>query len=154
VSAEAKALSDLLKRERHGALATLSASRDGWPFASIAPFALTADGEPVLLLSDLAEHTRNLRVDARASLLVQDSASADDPLAGGRVTLLGVVELVERGDLVTARTRYVERHPQAVEYLSLADFRLYVLRVRQARFIGGFGDMGWIEGEALRASFR
>src|SRR5437879_12351747 len=62
-----RGLRALLAAERHAVLATLSASRDGWPFASVAPYALSADGEPLLLLSDLAEHTRNVRADPRAS---------------------------------------------------------------------------------------
>ena len=84
----------LLDSERNGVLATLSARRDGWPFASVAAYALTDAGEPLLLLSDLAEHTRNLRADPRASLLVQDQTSLADPQAGARVTLLGTVEAV------------------------------------------------------------
>jgi heme iron utilization protein len=146
-------LKEFLSAERQAVLATLSASRRGWPFASLAPFALTEQGEPLLLLSDLAEHTRNLRADARASLLVQDHTSLEDPQAGARVTLLGVVEPVETGVLDSMRARYVERHPGAREYFAMGDFHLYVLRISQARFIGGFGDMGWIDGDAVRALF-
>ena len=72
-------LRELLDREHNGVLATLSARRQGWPFASIAPYALTTAGEPLLLFSDLAEHTRNVRADPRSSLLVQDSSALDDP---------------------------------------------------------------------------
>jgi putative heme iron utilization protein len=104
------------------------------------------------LLSDLAEHTRNLRVDPRASLLVQDGASLGDPQAGRRVTILGQVEPVPDSELETARHTYLARHAQAAEYLTLGDFRLYVLRVRAARFIGGFGDMGWLDAATLRGA--
>jgi putative heme iron utilization protein len=105
----------------------------------------------LLLLSDLAEHTRNVRADPRASLFVQDGSSLDDPQAGARVTILGQVEPVASEiELAAARERYVARHPQAADYLMLGDFRLYVLRVREARFIGGFGDMGWMDAEILR----
>ncbi len=145
-------LHELLANERHAVLATLSASRDGWPFASVAPFALSDAGEPVLLLSDLAEHTRNVRADPRASLMVQDGASLNDPQAGCRVTILGQLEPVAEAELSSAREAYVARHPPAVEYLAMADFRLYVLRVREARFIGGFGDMGWIDAATLRSA--
>jgi putative heme iron utilization protein len=131
----------LLEAERHAALATLSASHNGWPFASVVAYALNANGEPLLLLSDLAEHTRNLRVDARASLLVQDSKAREDPQAGARVTLLGAMYQATEAD---AQTRYVERHPSAGEYLALGDFHLWVLRVSDARFIGGFGTMRWV----------
>src|SRR5438477_6702781 len=145
-----RGLRALLQAERHAVLATVSASRDGWPFASLAPFALSEAGEPLLLLSDLAEHTRNLRIDPRASLLVQDGASLADPQAGARVTILGVIEPVSDGEAESARQRYLCRHPQAAEYLTLGDFRLYVLRVQEARFVGGFGTMGWIDAATLR----
>ena len=143
-------LRELLANERHAVLATLSATRAGWPFASVAPYALSDAGEPLLLLSDLAEHTRNLRADPRASLLVQDGASLDDPQAGCRVTILGQVETVAETEVSTARQVYVARHPHAAEYVEMGDFRLYVLRVTEARFIGGFGDMGWIDAATLR----
>ena len=145
-------LRELLERERHGILATLSARRAGWPFASIAPYALTAEAEPLLLFSDLAEHTRNLRGDPRASLLVHDSASLDDPQTGSRVTLLGTVELLPGDEVLAARKRYLGRHPEAADHLAMADFRLYVLRVVEARFISGFGDMGWLTAERLSAA--
>jgi heme iron utilization protein len=142
----------LLGSERNGVLATLSASRDGWPFASVAAYALTDAGDPLLLLSDLAEHTRNLRADPRASLLVQDQTSLADPQAGARVTLLGTVESVAPEARAITQAAFVVRHPQAADYLTMADFNLYVLRVREARFIGGFGDMGWLAGELLRTA--
>jgi heme iron utilization protein len=137
-------LRELLFAERQGVLATLSARRDGWPFASVAPYALTDDAEPLLLFSDLAEHTRNVRADPRASLLVQDSAALHDPQAGSRLTLLGRVEPFNGGDAAAGQARYLERHPQSADYFALSDFRLYVLRIQEARFISGFGDMGWM----------
>src|SRR5260221_336470 len=103
-------LRELRETERPGVQATGAASREGWPFASVAPFALSDRGEPLLLLSDLAEHTRNIRADPRASLMVQDGASLNDPQAGGRVTILGQVEPVLDADLRNARAAYVARH--------------------------------------------
>src|SRR5882762_8671690 len=93
----------LLEQESNGVLATLSARRDGWPFASVAPYAVTEAGEPVLLLSRLAEHTRNLQADSRASLLVQDHDSLSDPQAGARITILGHVEAVVEPELQSAQ---------------------------------------------------
>ena len=131
-------------------LATLSVRRDGWPFASIAQYALTTDGDLIFLLSGLAEHTRNLTADARASFIVQ-AHDAADPLAAERVTLLGRAERVATDDPTwpDIRERYLARHPQAAEYLQLADFAFYVLRLSEARFVAGFGDMGWISGDQL-----
>jgi putative heme iron utilization protein len=136
----------LLAGQRHGVLATLSARHAGWPFASVTPYALSAHGEPILLLSALAEHTRNITADPRASLFVQQEDAAD-PQAAGRVTVLGRVEPVDDADL---RQRYVERHPQAASYFAMADFGLFLLRPDTARFVGGFGDMGWLDAAALR----
>jgi putative heme iron utilization protein len=145
-----QSLRELLDAERHGVLATLSARRDGWPFASVTPYALSERGEPLLLLSDLAEHTRNIRADPRVSLLVQDGTSLMDPQAGARVTLLGEMEAVAPEEVATAREHYLARHAQSADYFAMADFHLYVLRVAEARFIGGFGDMGWVGGDKLR----
>jgi putative heme iron utilization protein len=143
-------LRELLFAERQGVLATLSARRDGWPFASVAPYALTDQAEPLLLFSDLAEHTRNVRADPRASLLVQDSAALHDPQAGSRLTLLGTVEPLRPDATPAAQARYLERHPQSAGYFAMAEFRLYVLRIQEARFISGFGDMGWINAERFQ----
>jgi putative heme iron utilization protein len=141
----------LLAQERIGVLATLSVRASGWPFASLVAYALTAHGEPLLLLSDLAEHTRNLQVDRRGSLLVHDTSvtGPEDSLAAARITLLGTVEPIATDTRTDARTRYLERHPGASDYMALADFRLYVLRVTEARPIGGFGAMAWLSGDAL-----
>jgi heme oxygenase (biliverdin-IX-beta and delta-forming) len=143
----AATLRELLRSERYGTLATISARRGGWPFASLTAYALTALGEPLLLLSELAEHTRNLRNDPRVSLLVYDSSTLDDPQAGARVTLLGTAELQDDAE---ARRAYVARHPRSEEYLQLADFHVWRLSVTEARYVNGFGDMGWLTGEALR----
>ena len=142
----------LLETERQAVLATVSARHAGWPFASAVPYATTQQGEPLLLLSELAEHTRNLRGDPRASLLIQDSSAAEDPQAGARVTLLGTAAVLDEVARADAQARYVARHPRAADYLALGDFRLWVLRVSEARFVNGFGDMGWLEGDRLRAA--
>ena len=128
-------------------LGTLAVRRGGWPFTSIAPYALSGRGEPILLLSDLAEHTRNLQADSRASLFVQDSVSREDPQAGARLTLLGHARPAD--DPPAARERYLAAHPRAVDLLAMADFRFYVLQPSEVRYIGGFGDMGWLPGDLL-----
>ena len=76
-------------KERHGVLSTAHAELLGWPFGSLVPYALTPASDPVLLLSDIAEHTHNLAKDSRASLLVADPAAAERPQAGARVTVVG-----------------------------------------------------------------
>ena len=149
MTAPPPSLRQLLEAERNGVLATLSARRGGWPFASVAPYATTSTGEPLLLLSELAEHTRNLHADPRASLLIQDSNAGEDPQTGARITLLGSADIVDEADHQRARQWYMARHPQASQYFELKDFHLWVLRLTEARFVNGFGDMGWLQGERL-----
>ena len=147
----ASAARKLLRGESQGALATLSVHRPGWPFGSIAPYALSARGEPILLMSGLAQHTKNALADPRASLLVQAGAglaAGADAQAHGRVTLLGRISPIE-ADLPDARARYLARHPHAARTAGGHDFRLYSLSIEEARFIGGFGKICWIDGARL-----
>jgi putative heme iron utilization protein len=142
----------LLRAERQGALATLSLHKEGWPFVSVAPYAVSARGEPLLLLSALAQHTKNALADSRSSLLVQESAGlapGADAQAHGRVTLLGRIAAVTAADEDDARARYLARHPQATQTASGHDFRWYTLSIEEARFIGGFGEICWVPGPSM-----
>lgn len=131
-------------------LSTLSRKLAGWPFGSLAPFALAANGEPLLCLSGLAEHTQNLLADPRASLFVQDSAALDNPQAGARATLAGWAEAVDESEVEDARQRYLVRFPDSARLFQLGDFKLFRLKIERVRFIGGFGEMYWIGGDEVR----
>jgi len=126
--------------------ATLATSRQGWPYASLVLVALDHDATPLLLLSDLAEHTKNLQDEARASLLFDGTAGRDDPLTGPRVTVLGEMSTSQDPRLMA---RFVARHPSAETYAGFADFRLYRLAVARGHFVAGFGRINGIEGPAL-----
>ena len=128
----------LAKSGKFGALGTI-ARDSGHPFATLVAYALVGSA-PVFLLSELAEHTQNLRIDGRASLLVAE-AGADEPLAAGRVTLVGSCAEAPRDEVEAA---YLAVHPQAVAYLALKDFRFWRLAVDSVRHVGGFGKMGWV----------
>jgi len=140
----------LVRSERSGVLSTLSASHEGWPFGSVVPYAIGRDGSFVLVLSDLAEHTRNARADARASLFVQESAMANKPQSGARIAVLGRVARLDGDAEVDARAFYEARHPEGGAYLDKLDFHVYVLSPEHVRLIAGFGHMGWLEGSVLR----
>lgn len=127
----------LLEMANHGALGTLA---EGHPYTSLVAVA-AHEGQPLLLLSDLAEHTRNLRVDPRASLLVWEEGALD-PLATGRVTLLGRLEEDDSG-----REDFLARHPEAERYAGFKDFHWFRLQVESARYVGGFARMSWVSGE-------
>jgi putative heme iron utilization protein len=134
----------LLEAESVGLLSTISVHRAGFPYGSLTPFALTAAGAPLLLLSSLAAHTKNLLADPRACLFVGDRTAAEDPLAGARASLLGRAVRLGAGEVADARARYVARHPKAEAYFQLRDFALWRLDVEEARLISGFGSMRWL----------
>ncbi len=141
---------ELLAKQRVAVLATVSARHGGAPFTSLAPFGVSARGEPLLLLSALAQHTRNLDADPRASLFVHDAAAAaDDPRTAARLSVAGRVRRVTAAEEPDARSRYLARHPEARGLLQL-DFALYVLEVEEAQLVGGFASAGWIPGDQLR----
>ncbi|MEP7272339.1 MAG: pyridoxamine 5'-phosphate oxidase family protein [Acidobacteriota bacterium] len=140
----------LLLKERHGVLCTLSQTLDGWPFASLTPYAFAASGEPIILTSTIAEHTRNIYGDARVSLFILDSESLANPQAGARLTVMGLAEAVEDSAVEDARARYLARFPEAATFFQMHDFTLFKLSIERIRFIGGFGDIFWINpGELL-----
>jgi len=124
-----------LAEARSGALATLTA--DGAPFASLVLTATDEAGDLVMLLSRLAVHTQNLERDPRASLLVVASGGENgDPVAGGRVTVLGRADLTVS---TTARARFLAGHPEAERYASFADFAFWRLEIASAHLVAGFG---------------
>jgi hypothetical protein len=124
-----------MRRALKASLATLDRVT-GHPYASLVTIATDVDGTPLLLISKLALHTQNLMADARASLLIDGTDAAGDPLAGGRVTLIGHALPTMRP---TARERYLARQPHAAGYADFPDFAFYELVSDRAHFIGGFG---------------
>jgi len=137
---------DLLHSVDHGTLATLSVQLPGYPFATLLPFAPDEAHRPVFLISTLAEHTRNLVADPRASLMVSEPG-VSNVLTGARLTLVGdVLPFVPSEAHVE---RYLRYHPDAADYLALGDFAFYRLAPKRLRLIAGFGRMGWIEEEEL-----
>lgn len=125
----------VLRLAATGSLATLGAG--GGPFASLVTVAATPAGEPILLLSKLAVHTRNIDRDARASLLlVAPGGETGDPLAGARLTISGTVRPDPDSEL---RRRFLARHDEAAAYADFEDFSFYRLSVSTAHLVAGFG---------------
>lgn len=125
----------VLRLAATASLGTLDA--DGAPFVSLVTVATTPAGEPILLLSDLALHTRNLKRDPRASLLlVAPGGEGGDPLAGARLTLTGTLS---RDDDAALRRRFLARHEEAAGYAGFADFGFYRLAVTAGHLVAGFG---------------
>jgi hypothetical protein len=126
-----------------GTLATLSRRHPGHPFASVMPYALDGRGRPLFLISTMAMHTQNLEADRRASLLVMQEV-AGDPLAAGRVTLMGEAGRLPEGDVAAARAAYLERHANAVYWVDFEDFGFWRLELSDVYFVGGFAAMDWL----------
>ncbi|MGI9022146.1 MAG: HugZ family protein [Acidimicrobiales bacterium] len=136
----------LVAGQSRGALSTIALEPAGTPFGSVVTYGLDPSGRPAFFVSTLAEHTRNLDADARASMLVvEDTPAGADPLASGRVTLLGTVaEVAYPDERARARSAYLEANPAAF-YVDYGDFRCLRLEVTGVRYVGGFGRMSWVD---------
>jgi hypothetical protein len=142
-----QAAEGLVRRALKGALGTLERGT-GYPYASLVTVATEPGGGPILLISRLALHTRNLEADPRASLMIDGTAGDGDPLAGGRVTLVGRCAPTTSA---TAPRRFLARHPAAEVYAGFADFRFFGFEIERAHFVGGFGRIVDLDRAALVA---
>lgn len=127
----------LLRRSRQGALATLMAGT-GDPYCSLVNLASHPDGSPILLISRLALHTRNILGDARVSLMLDERAEGD-PLEGARIMLAGRAEEAGADQLEILRRRYLNAHPSAEAFVDFKDFSFFRIRPAGAHLVAGFG---------------
>src|SRR4051794_27640247 len=126
----------LVAAEARGALSTLTADPAGYPYGSVASYGLDDTGNPLFFVSLMAEHTQNALRDPRASLLVAEPVpDAADPLASGRVTLLGQLLPVHDDERSTARDRYLAANPAAAYYIDFGDFTFLRLDVESLRYV-------------------
>src|SRR2546423_15146347 len=126
----------LLNHQGMGVLSTHSVDVAGYPFGSIAPFVVNYEGEPTILISEIAQHTRNIKQNNKVSLTIFDQC-APDPQASSRLTWIGDAELIDPSD-TAIRLRYLGYFPAAASYFETHDFSFYRIRLQRARFIGGF----------------
>jgi putative heme iron utilization protein len=127
----------LLRRSRQGALATLMAG-SGDPYCSLVNVAAHADGSPILLISRLAVHTKNILADNRVSLMLDERAAAD-PLEGARIMLAGKAEEASGDDVAVLRRRYLSAHPSAEAFVDFKDFSLFGIKPAGLHLVAGFG---------------
>lgn len=133
-----------LRAHRHGLLSTHSRAVEGYPFGSVAPYVLDHDACPVLLISRLAEHTKNLEGDARTSLLINESGA--DVQAQARVTLLGRAERIDNPEAIEAR--YQRYFPATRGFRAQLDFEIWRIVPVTLRAIAGFAKVHWLSREA------
>ncbi len=143
LAAEAK---QFLRSTQHGILSTISSKFAGYPFGSVTTFILGHDGQPIILISSIAEHTKNMTANPKVSLLL--FAKGDDLQANARLTLIGDAHNIGKDD-ADLMARYSRYFPESIGYFAMHDFSFYRIHIAQARYIAGFGKMGWVAGDAL-----
>jgi heme iron utilization protein len=127
----------LLRRSRQGALATLMPG-SGDPYCSLVNVASHSNGSPILLISRLALHTKNILGDPRVSLMLDERAEGD-PLEGARIMLAGRAEEAAGADEPILRRRYLNAHPASEAFVNFKDFSFFRIRPAGAHLVAGFG---------------
>lgn len=138
----ARAVRQILRAHRHGVLCTLSKKFNGHPFGSITPYLVDHDGSLFILISSLAEHTKNIQYDLRVSLVTHSNDDTDIQ-SQGRVTVMGEARFMSNGKREIG-ARYLRYFPKAQSYLTLGDFSFYRIVPQTLRYIGGFGKIHWV----------
>src|SRR6478735_4126817 len=143
----------LVATATRGSLSTLAVDPAGYPYGSVASYALDERGNPLFFVSTMAEHTQNALADPRASLLVTEPvADGADPLASGRATLMGPMLRVPDEQRQTARDAYLAANPTASYYIDFGDFTFFRLTVEAIRYVGGYGRMSWVDAAEYAAA--
>lgn len=137
----------LLREANHAVLSTLSVQLPGYPFGSLVPGAVTRTCEPILCISDLAEHAQNIKQNPRVALTAIAPNSSPETQAGARFTYVGDAQLVPAEQLDDVRSQFLALVPSARIYAGFGDFHFYTIAMTRGRYIGGFGAIGWVEPE-------
>ncbi len=133
----------LVAKHSTGTLCTISARKDGYPYASFVIYAIYRNN-PIFLVSTLAEHTKNLQANSKASLMISEDGEGN-PLALSRITLLGDCVKLPDSERGLVREIFLNKHPKSKPYIDWEDFSFYELKVSSIRYIGGFGKMSWVQ---------
>ena len=136
----------LIRDADHATVGTHSAKHAGFPHLSLMPYALDNEGAPLIFISSLSMHSKNLRKDPRASMFVSIAQQLSEP----RATLIGEFSPVDADADDAAIRAFVARHPDAQEWTGTHDFSLLRLNILDIYFIGGFGFMGWVPADTYR----
>jgi len=137
----AEAVKTLVHGSNMGTLSTHSSHHDAYPFGSMMPFALDANGRPLFLISSMAMHTQNIVNNPNVSLYMAEDRTEGELLGTARATLMGAVQRI---DDEAATACYLKAHPNARHWVDYDDFSFYRMDVKHVYFVGGFGIMGWV----------
>ena len=144
-----KTARQLLYNETYGILATQSNSIEGYPFGSVVPYIYHQGKYLIIYISELAEHTKNLRKNSKCSLIVKESVHQDDVQTAGRLTWVGNAEEVPNEEDSVVKIRYFRNFPWSQKYEKTHDFSFWKIDLTRARFIGRFGEIFWLDSEEL-----
>jgi len=133
----------LLLHKHHGILSTISVEIPGYPFGSVVPYCLDFQGNPVILISTIAQHTKNIRANSKVSLTITEE-EIGNVQAKGRLTIVANAIPIEK-EIEEIGERYYQYYPESKDYHQTHDFSFYRLELVRARFIGGFGKIHWIQ---------
>ena len=134
----------LMRSLRSASLSTGLATVDGWPYGSMVTVAIDQGAHPLLLMSGLSDHTRNLAEDSRASLLFVQPTRHRNPQRGARVTVMGKIRKTNK---LEHAARFLTIHPEAEMYAGFSDFNFYRMSVERAHWVGGFARAQWLGGK-------
>ena len=137
----------LLTHQGDGILSSISLDVEGYPFGSATPYCLDSDFVPNILISSIAQHTKNIQANRKVSLLISERSSATNKQSLGRLTYVGDAIKVENDEDI--KKRYLSYFPSAQNYFGTHDFSFYKINPVRLRFIGGFGKIYWIEKESI-----
>jgi hypothetical protein len=145
------ALRLLLSRD-NGILSTHSIDVPGYPFGSLTPYCLDHRFNPVILISNIAQHTKNINANPKVCLTVSEETGDSEKQAFGRYTYIGDVEWLERDsdDFQSVSSRYFRYFPSSRNYLTAHDFNFCRIKLVRGRYIGGFGEIFWLEKKQLK----
>jgi heme iron utilization protein len=140
-----QAARQLLLQQSFGVLSTISLDMPGYPFGSVTPYCVDDQCRPVIYISQIAQHTKNIVADSRVSLtVVENNRDTDDVQAQGRVTCIADARPLGPAE-AHARERYFRYFPSARAYDQTHDFAFFRLELVRVRFIGGFGQIYWVD---------
>lgn len=137
---------DLVKENK---IAVLSSDYKGTPFGSLTPYALDEGGNPIIYVSDLAVHTTNINKNSKASITIS-KIDEENIFNSARITLLGKMKKTNDEKIVKI---YYDKYKQAESFSQFADFSFYVMEIESIYYVGGFGDINWIDIEEYRKQF-
>ncbi len=138
----------MMRSRRSAALSTQLAIADGWAYGALVTVTTDFDGRPLMLFSELSDHSRNLQADSRASLLFEGASRHRNPQRGPRVTVLGNIKPTNKP---AHHARFLARHPEAERYAGFGDFHFYRMTIDRAHWVGGFARAQWLSGRHVTA---